>query len=809
MVPLRQRSVASQSGNRSTSTVLVFRLCLRARVTKPGTPPPSLLRQILAIVEASDAAIFAMTPGGVVLTWNPGAERITGVAADAAVGAPLARVMSDREADELEDSLVRATGGEAVTWPHARFKGANGGETEISLILAPVRDGDGRVTAITGIGRDKTELTSVEQALAETEARWRRLIEHSPDHLMVTDQHGAIRYVSRTPAGQSREDVIGRHAFEFASGAAREQGRLAYERALSSGKPVDLEIQEDPQPGLPERRWYWVRLVPFVEPDGSATVVLSRRDITTRKRLEFALIDSEERYRLATEAGRMSVWRIDLATGHLEIHGPMDPFGGYTMDELATLDALIGVAHPEDRPRLSQALRACVEGRADRFDLEFRIAGREGRIGWVATQGGSVRDLNGRVLALVGTTRDITEHKESEARERALESKLQQAQKLESLGVLAGGIAHDFNNLLTSILGNADLSLMELEPGSRARHYIETALQSARRAAELTQQMLAYSGKGRFVVQPVNLAGVVHDMMPLLQASISKRSILRQLLAPTLPPIEADLPQLRQVVMNLVINASEAMGDHGGEITVSVGRQWCDRRAFADAVFGADNAEGEYVYLEVRDSGVGMTPEVRARIFDPFFSTKFTGRGLGLPAVLGIVRGHRGTIRVDSLPDKGTTFRVLFPAAMARAGTWPGGAGSRPATPSQGLALVVDDEEPVRMLACDMLQRLGFEVISAVDGQQALERFRERPADVTFVLLDLTMPRLDGEECVGKLREIRADVPILLTSGYDQQTVAVRLSSLNLAGFLQKPYRFEDLATAVRASIRPVAAAKR
>ncbi len=776
--------------------------------TKKGSLPHSLLRQIAAIVEASDAAIFTISASGQITTWNPGAARFTGVDVTHALGAPLARMLAADEADRLEKALARACGGETVTWPHARFIAPGGTEKDTSLMLVPVRERDGRVAAIAGIAHDKIELTGLERALAEAEARWRRLVEQSPDQLMVTDAQGVIRYVNRTPAGQSTPDVVGRHAFEYAGESTREQARLAYERALSSQKPVDIEFQEDPQPGIPERRWYWVRLVPFVEPDGSATVVLSRRDITTRKRLETALINSEERYRLATEAGRMTVWRLEASTGHLETHGPLDPFGGYTNSDLSTLDAFTGIVFHEDRARVSSAIRASVEGRTDRFDLEFRIARKDGTTGWVASQGGSVRDLAGRVLALVGTTRDITEHRDAVERERLLESNLQQAQKLESLGVLAGGIAHDFNNLLTSILGNADLSLMELEPGSKARHYIETALQSARRAAELTQQMLVYSGKGRFVVQPVDLPSVVRDMLPLLQASVSKRCTIRLSLASALPSIDADLAQMHQVVMNLVTNASEAMGDRGGEIAISVGRHWCDRRSFSGAVYGMDNPEGEYVYLDVRDTGVGMSPEVRVRIFDPFFSTKFTGRGLGLPAVLGIVRGHRASIQVHSQPGKGTTVRVLFPASAARVAAGPVEAGARPAARTQGLALVVDDEDPVRRLAQDMLQRLGFEVVTAADGEQAIERFRERASEVTFVLLDLTMPRLDGEVCVRKLHEIRAGVPIVLTSGYDQQTVAARLAGLTLAGFLQKPYRFDDLASVVRTALKTSGQAK-
>ncbi len=268
----------------------------------------------------------------------------------------------------------------------------------------------------------------------------------------------------------------------------------------------------------------------------------------------------------------------------------------------------------------------------------------------------------------VGYLRDITERKTAEEERRRLEEQFQRQQKLESLEVLAGGIAHDFNNLLTSILGYGDLALLELSPDALARPMIEEAMKGARQAAVLTQQMLAYSGRGRFVVVPLDLSKLTGDTVQLLQVSISKKCVLRCELANDLPAIEADVGQIRQMVMNLVLNAAEAIGSPGGLIVLSTGVVHCDRSCFVGTYADEDLPEGTYVYLDVTDNGIGMSKETRAKIFEPFFSTKFAGRGLGLAAVLGIVRGHRGAILCDSEPDRGTTFRVLLPARPLPAG---------------------------------------------------------------------------------------------------------------------------------------------
>jgi nitrogen-specific signal transduction histidine kinase len=390
---------------------------------------------------------------------------------------------------------------------------------------------------------------------------------------------------------------------------------------------------------------------------------------------------------------------------------------------------------------------------------------------------------------MVSTVWDVTDHKRSVKAKLSLERQVQQAQKLESLGVLAGGIAHDFNNILMAVLGHAELALDEISPMSPARRSITEITIAARRAADLCRQMLAYAGKASFALERVGLRDLVEEMAHLLKTAISKKAILNLNLERDLPPIEADPSQIRQIVMNLIINASEAIGDRSGVITVSVGATRCDEEYLQKTELREDLAPGMYVHLEVTDTGSGMDAETQSRIFDPFFSTKFTGRGLGLAAVLGIVRAHKGALKVYSEPGKGTTFKILFPALEnARNGArtkksclladWRG----------KGTILLVDDEESLIALGARMLEHLGFTVLTAVDGLQAVELYRERGKEIDLVLMDLTMPHMDGAKAFGELRRLNPDVRVILASGYSHEDVASRFAGKGLDGVLQKPY---------------------
>ncbi len=392
-------------------------------------------------------------------------------------------------------------------------------------------------------------------------------------------------------------------------------------------------------------------------------------------------------------------------------------------------------------------------------------------------------DEQGVIVGAMSLWLDITERKHGEER-------LRQAQKLESIGLLAGGIAHDFNNLLTGILGSA--SLLIDDAGPEIEENLRAIIDSAERAAHLTRQLLAYSGKGQFIVKELNLTHAIRDMSDLLRLSIPKSVELRLDLSERLPHVAMDPGQLQQVVMNLVINAGEAIGEgNHGRLAVATG--WGDvDRPFVDAL-GVEAAPGRYVYLEVNDNGSGMDQETILRIFDPFFTTKFTGRGLGLAAVSGVVRSQNGAITVESTPGQGSTFRVMFPAAQtsrdAAAAEGMGG--------SLGTVLVVDDEESVRRFVSAALRRSGYRVLQAADGTEALALCERGTEPVDAVVLDIVMPVMGAGELLPALVRLRPGVRILLTSGYSESEAKRLCASYEGAGFIQKPYTAQTLIRAV------------
>jgi CheY-like chemotaxis protein len=337
------------------------------------------------------------------------------------------------------------------------------------------------------------------------------------------------------------------------------------------------------------------------------------------------------------------------------------------------------------------------------------------------------------------------------------------------------------------MLGHAGLALQELNPDDPAHDSVVQIQITAQRAAELTNQMLAYSGKGRFVLQATDLSGIVGEMTHLLRTAVSRNAEIALNLKPDLPAFDGDPAQMRQVIMNLITNASDAIGTGTGRITVSTGRTQVKRADVADAWVGNDVAEGEYVFAEVSDTGCGMDAATLGRIFDPFFTTKFTGRGLGLAAVLGIVRGHHGAIKIASAPGRGTTFRVLLPATRTPAAIQTAVPKSTTARADGARVLVVDDEAGVRTIARESLRRAGFEVTTASDGAEAIEMLAGG-ASFDAVLLDMTMPRMGGVEAFRLIKARQPELPIVLTSGYSAQEAVGRFDKERIAGFIQKPF---------------------
>jgi two-component system, cell cycle sensor histidine kinase and response regulator CckA len=404
---------------------------------------------------------------------------------------------------------------------------------------------------------------------------------------------------------------------------------------------------------------------------------------------------------------------------------------------------------------------------------------------------------DGPVTGVIGFSIDVTERERAETERASLQAQLLQAQKMESLGLLAGGIAHDFNNILTAILGGATAAQLTLPPESAARADLEIVIKAAGRAADLTHQMLAYSGKGHFEIRPIDVSRTVADISSLLETTISKKVQLTLSLPTGLPTIEADAAQVQQVLMNLVINGAEAIGDQRGTVVVTTGVQHVGE-ADAQQLFAAQLPSGPYVFIQVQDSGIGMDAVTQSKIFDPFFTTKFTGRGLGLAAVLGIVRRHRGAIKLDSTPGRGSTFKVLFPASQQPPVQAPK---ADPVYRGQGLALIIDDDAGVRAAARRLFEAFGFKTVEAENGRLGAELFSRRAAEITVVLLDMTMPDMTGEETFDELRRVGTDVPVILTSGYSEVEATSRFTAKGLAGFLQKPFGPADLAATLRAAL--------
>ncbi len=433
---------------------------------------------------------------------------------------------------------------------------------------------------------------------------------------------------------------------------------------------------------------------------------------------------------------------------------------------------------PPDRPDEETGILERMR-RGERMEhFETSRMRKDGRIIQVSMTVSPIYDHSGHIVGISNVTRDITERK-------LFEEQLRETQKLESLGVLAGGVAHDFNNLLVGILGNASLAMDTVPADNPAWPLLEGVVQASERAAALTGQLLAYSGKGRFVIQPVDISSLVRDIVALLRTSIPRNVELELDLSAGLPTIDADVSQIQQLIMNLVINAAEAIGESHGSVKVRTSSE--------------ETNSGPLVRLEVEDDGCGMDEATRERIFEPFFTTKFTGRGLGLAAALGIVRGHNGSIAVETAPGRGSRFIILLAAGR---GTAPTAGTVQPQDyRGSGVVLVIDDESVVRQMARLALERFGYRVMVAADGRAGLDRLRETP-EISLVLLDLTMPVMSGEQALREIKQLRPELPVVLSSGYTEAEALRRFEGMGLAGFLQKPYTAERLAEKIKFAAR-------
>jgi PAS domain S-box-containing protein len=477
------------------------------------------------------------------------------------------------------------------------------------------------------------------------------------------------------------------------------------------------------------------------------------------------------------------------------MNAPAEAMTGWTQMEavgkrLSSVFVVITQSGLKETGKLAR--RVLADGAATALGEGRFLRSRDNRLVPVDDSITLVRDDTGRLTGYVVIFRDHTAHHEAEKKQRRLEAKMQEAQRLESLGVLASGIAHDFNNLLLAVTCNASLGSTMAPEDSPIQGCLRDIEEAANRAALLCRQMLSYSDQNQAFSKILELSAFTRDTAQLLHVAIGKNAKLVFDLAEGLPPMRTDPSQLQQVIMNLVINGSEAFEGEPGVLTVRTGHFHATRAFLSGCRVGADLDEGDYLMLEVSDTGHGMTPEVLARIFDPFFTTKFTGRGLGLAAISGIIRNHGGALAVQSTPGAGTTFQILFP----RIDSLP--VSASPTAPDlswhgSGRALLVDDELTTRLAGGAVLRHLGFEVETAEDGVQGVEKAIEADGDYRVVLLDLTMPKLDGQAAFRAIRKKMPEMPVLLMSGYSDEQ-ATRLFELGEpVGFIQKPFSIGDL----------------
>ncbi len=534
-----------------------------------------------------------------------------------------------------------------------------------------------------------------------------------------------------------------------------------------------------------------------VENDNGPLFLFVMRDISELKEREAAVSKDMQLLKDLLENANDMVQSVDPNGKFLYVNRAWRETMGYSQEDMKSLN-LQDILSPECAAKCYTMFAEVMRG-GDIGRVETSFIAKDGRE--IMVEGNcNCRLENGKPVATRGIFRDITEKKQEERDRKELEQHMQQLQKLESLGLMAGGIAHDYNNLLMGILGFAELILVREKPGENIAAYVKNIEQAARRAAELTSQMLAYSGHGRYKVDYLDLSKIVRESQSLFSATVSRKIQLEYDLDSMLPKVEADIDQMRQMLLNLVTNASEAIGEEAGVISIVTGTMHADKDYLTSTYINEKLPEGHYVYLRVEDTGPGIEENAISRIFDPFFTTKFTGRGLGLAAVLGIVRGHRGAIKVYSQPGQGTIITILLPV-FKEAVTGEQQTEQAHATeqrPVEKMVLLVDDEHTVRQVASLMIADLGLKVLEARDGHEGFEVFCRNRERIGLVVTDMLMPGMNGLELLSRIREAGSDCPVVLSSGYNKEDIVSSIEEKELAGFIHKPYNEARIQQIVR-----------
>ncbi|VTS01954.1 PAS domain S-box protein [Tuwongella immobilis] len=643
------------------------------------------------------------------------------------------------------------------------------------------------------IVRDVTGRRYAEAAMRESEARFQAFMDHIPLGAWILDRNSRVVYVNRfygDMAGINPNVLIGRKAYDLYTPEAAEYHRANDLQVLQTNRPIDRLEPYLRSDGV--RGEVLVVKFPIVRQDGERYIGAVALDITERTRFEHELRESERRLRSILDFSPTVISIKDLMGRYQFVNQRfVELFNRPTGSIIGRSASDLVPTEIADRWRETE-----VEVISTRKPMTFEetLPLSAGEHHFLSVVFPLIAD-DTTVYGICTIASDITKQKQDEAQKELITAQLQASDKLKSLGVLAGGLAHDFNNLLQPILGYTELLMNALPEDFAFRSMLPPITRAAQQSAQLCRQLLAYAGKGRFKVGPTNLNDAIAEMLELLRVTVSKRVTLLFQPAESLPLIEADRSQLGQVLLNLVINGSDAIGDVPGTVTIRTGCEYLDEsqtRQLIPAIEG-DPKSGSYVYVEVEDTGSGMTADVMKQIFEPFFTTKFTGRGLGMSAVLGIARGHSGGLTIHSQVGVGTRIRFSFPARYELSLQHSPPQNLHPAFPPNSLIYVVDDDPSVRDSACDTLQSLGYRVRGFSDATEAIEQFRIHASEISLVLSDLTMPGLSGEEIMHQLLQIRPSTPVILMSGYTETDLQNRFARLGFAAFLSKPFNQQEL----------------
>ncbi|MCG3136368.1 MAG: Sensor histidine kinase RcsC [Phycisphaerae bacterium] len=750
---------------------------------------------------STEYAILATDQDYRVIHFNPMAERLFNVQESEALGRPVPELLQQRAVNLARFTRVQEILQQYEKWEEEIvIHAVDGHHRYLHLVVAPMRAEGGTRIGYVLFAQDVTERKQAYQNLRESESRYRSLFEGASDAIFLYDGDGHILDANERAVqlyGYSRAELL----------KLRAGGPLSADNLVSSNK-TEQQLRRVRAGEALTFEWIGRRRDGSTFPEevslnpinisGQRYLLAIIRDVTERKLAEQMLKEQQAFLRQIIDLSPNFIFAKDREGRFTLVNQAVaDAYG-------TTVDSLIGKGDADFNTNTDEVahFRAddlqVMDSQQEKFIPEEKITDSRSKVRYLQTVKRPIIGGDGQAQQVLGVSTDITERKRNEAEKEQLQAQLYQAQKMESIGMLAGGIAHDFNNLLAGILGFASMATEEVGPSHPATQSLGLIVQSAEKAAKLTRELLAYARGGPRLREVFDLNQLVRDMLSLLRANIPRHVMIDQRLSQVPLVINADPAQIQQVIMNLCINAGEAIGEAAGHITITTWKTIQPPPDF-EPLSSAQVEPGEYAVLEVADTGCGLPQELVQRIFEPFFSTKEFGRGMGLAAVQGIIMQHRGEIQVTSQPQQGTTFTLLLPTTDQPLP--PPLTVRDPADRGSETILVADDEELVLQVAQRCLTKLGYRVITAPNGTAAINLFREQVDSIQLIILDLVMPGLNGAEVIAQLKTIAPQIRILISSGYSETMVAEQLPPGAIDGFIQKPFTAQALGQTVRQTL--------